>query len=345
MANPMPPTTMRITPTVARSIPVVCTLTANASTAPDGDEEHADTDAHHDLLLVFCLTWSPYPALARGNPAAAVGCRPERGDAPCAVAERATTVARSGDHWPRPHRAAIAPPLLGLSRVGPGLRRRRPRPELPVREESPSHVPIPIWTPWPPSSPTSSPPPPTRSTAPAPSPGPRSTALGEAGLLGLVSAARGRRRRPGLLRRRPRDRAPGRAPAGRPPWSCSCTTPPPPSSRPTGPTDVREAIAAGRCLATLAFSEVGSRSHFWAPLGTATAAADDGAVRLDARKSWVTSAGEADVYVWSSRPVAADGPDDHLAGPVRRPRADGRPAASTASACGATSPGRSTPTA
>ena len=74
-----------------------------------------------------------------------------------------------------------------------------------------------------------------------------------------------------------------------------------------GPTEVRQRIAAGRCLTTLAFSEVGSRSHFWAPLSTATAT-DDGSVRLDARKSWVTAAGEADVYVWSSRPLAADGP-------------------------------------
>jgi isovaleryl-CoA dehydrogenase len=74
-----------------------------------------------------------------------------------------------------------------------------------------------------------------------------------------------------------------------------------------GLTDVRQRIAAGRCLATLAFSEVGSRSHFWAPLSTATAT-DDGSVRLDAQKSWVTAAGEADVYVWSSRPLAADGP-------------------------------------
>jgi alkylation response protein AidB-like acyl-CoA dehydrogenase len=73
-----------------------------------------------------------------------------------------------------------------------------------------------------------------------------------------------------------------------------------------GPTDVREEIAAGRCLTTLAFSEVGSRSHFWAPMSTARA--DQAGVRLDARKSWVTSAGQADVYVWSSRPVAADGP-------------------------------------
>jgi isovaleryl-CoA dehydrogenase len=73
-----------------------------------------------------------------------------------------------------------------------------------------------------------------------------------------------------------------------------------------GPAAVREAIAAGRHLTTLAFSEAGSRSHFWAPLSTA---ADAGAgIRLDARKSWVTSAGHADSYVWSSRPVRADGP-------------------------------------
>ncbi|HEX7096472.1 MAG TPA: acyl-CoA dehydrogenase family protein, partial [Acidimicrobiales bacterium] len=31
-----------------------------------------------------------------------------------------------------------------------------------------------------------------------------------------------------------------------------------------GPTDVRRAIARGRHLTTLAFSEAGSRSHFWA---------------------------------------------------------------------------------
>jgi isovaleryl-CoA dehydrogenase len=73
-----------------------------------------------------------------------------------------------------------------------------------------------------------------------------------------------------------------------------------------GPQDVRKAIAAGAHVTTLAFSEAGSRSHFWAPLGTA--AQQDGAVRLDAQKSWVTAAGEADSYVWSSRPLATDGP-------------------------------------
>lgn len=73
-----------------------------------------------------------------------------------------------------------------------------------------------------------------------------------------------------------------------------------------GPEAIRTAIAAGEHLTTLAFSEVGSRSHFWSPLGTATAT--DAGVRLDAHKSWVTSAGEADSYVWSSRPVAGAGP-------------------------------------
>jgi alkylation response protein AidB-like acyl-CoA dehydrogenase len=72
-----------------------------------------------------------------------------------------------------------------------------------------------------------------------------------------------------------------------------------------GPPDVRRAIAAGRHLTTLAFSEAGSRSHFWAPQGTATRVSDG--IALDALKSWVTSAGEADSYVWSSRPVSAVG--------------------------------------
>jgi alkylation response protein AidB-like acyl-CoA dehydrogenase len=73
-----------------------------------------------------------------------------------------------------------------------------------------------------------------------------------------------------------------------------------------GPLDVRQAIARGEHLTTLALSEAGSRSHFWAPLGTARRA--DGMVRLDAHKSWITSASNADSYVWSSRPLEAEGP-------------------------------------
>jgi alkylation response protein AidB-like acyl-CoA dehydrogenase len=69
-----------------------------------------------------------------------------------------------------------------------------------------------------------------------------------------------------------------------------------------GPLEVRKAIAAGKHLSTLAFSEVGSRSQFWVSLGTAQA---DGAnVRLTGKKSFITSAHHADSYVWSSKPVA-----------------------------------------
>jgi alkylation response protein AidB-like acyl-CoA dehydrogenase len=72
-----------------------------------------------------------------------------------------------------------------------------------------------------------------------------------------------------------------------------------------GPDELRREIAAGRSLGTLAFSETGSRSQFWAPLSTAVTEGDE--VLLEASKSWVTSAGEADFYVWSSRPLAAEG--------------------------------------
>jgi alkylation response protein AidB-like acyl-CoA dehydrogenase len=63
------------------------------------------------------------------------------------------------------------------------------------------------------------------------------------------------------------------------------------------------AAAAGEHLSTLAFSEQGSRSHFWAPVSRAQGG--NGAVRLSAQKSFVTSAGEADGYVVST--LAAGG--------------------------------------
>jgi isovaleryl-CoA dehydrogenase len=74
-----------------------------------------------------------------------------------------------------------------------------------------------------------------------------------------------------------------------------------------GDQETRRAIGSGRHLSTLAFSETGSRSHFWAPESSAKIDGN-GTVVLDAQKSWVTSAGEADSYVWSSRPFQADGP-------------------------------------
>jgi alkylation response protein AidB-like acyl-CoA dehydrogenase len=73
-----------------------------------------------------------------------------------------------------------------------------------------------------------------------------------------------------------------------------------------GSEEVRRSIATGTHLSSLAFSEKGTRSSFWVPTSTATAEGD--AVRLDAAKSWVTSAGEADSYVWSSKPLTAEGP-------------------------------------
>jgi alkylation response protein AidB-like acyl-CoA dehydrogenase len=73
-----------------------------------------------------------------------------------------------------------------------------------------------------------------------------------------------------------------------------------------GDRSVREAIANGTHLSTLAFSEKGSRSQFWATLGTARAEGDK--VVLDAEKSWVTSAGEANSYVWTSKPLTGDAP-------------------------------------
>jgi alkylation response protein AidB-like acyl-CoA dehydrogenase len=67
--------------------------------------------------------------------------------------------------------------------------------------------------------------------------------------------------------------------------------------------DVLKAIAAGKHLSTLAFSEKGSRSHFWAPVSQAKKFGDGYSISAD--KSWVTSAGHADSYVASTR--AADG--------------------------------------
>jgi alkylation response protein AidB-like acyl-CoA dehydrogenase len=65
-------------------------------------------------------------------------------------------------------------------------------------------------------------------------------------------------------------------------------------------------IIAGKTLTTLAFSEKGSRSHFWAPVSRAVGAANG--IRVRADKSFVTSAGHADVYVVSSGSVGGTTP-------------------------------------
>src|SRR6202049_1295571 len=67
-------------------------------------------------------------------------------------------------------------------------------------------------------------------------------------------------------------------------------------------------ISAGKHLTTLAFSEVGSRSHFWAPVSRAKRNAVN--VHLTAKKSWVTSAGHAQSYVVSALAPEGKGPTD-----------------------------------
>lgn len=57
-------------------------------------------------------------------------------------------------------------------------------------------------------------------------------------------------------------------------------------------------LASGEKLGTLAFSESGSRSHFWAPVSQSQSV--NGATHVKTRKSWVTSAGHADVYLVST---------------------------------------------
>jgi alkylation response protein AidB-like acyl-CoA dehydrogenase len=70
------------------------------------------------------------------------------------------------------------------------------------------------------------------------------------------------------------------------------------ASPPEGRADLVAQLAGGEKLGTLAFSEPGSRSHFWAPVSQSQT--EHGGTRLKARKSWVTSAGHADVYVVST---------------------------------------------
>jgi alkylation response protein AidB-like acyl-CoA dehydrogenase len=71
---------------------------------------------------------------------------------------------------------------------------------------------------------------------------------------------------------------------------------------------ILEEIARGRHLSTLAFSEAGSRSHFWAPISQA--GRNGTGVRITARKSWVTSAGHAQSYVVSTLSPEAAGPTE-----------------------------------
>ena len=83
------------------------------------------------------------------------------------------------------------------------------------------------------------------------------------------------------------------------------------AARPSATQAVRpilQEITAGRHLSTLAFSEAGSRSHFWAPLSRVHR--NGNGVRISAKKSWVTSAGHAQSYVVSALAPEGAGPTD-----------------------------------
>ena len=69
---------------------------------------------------------------------------------------------------------------------------------------------------------------------------------------------------------------------------------------------ILRAAAKGEHLTTLALSEKGSRSQFWAPVSK-LAAKGDGFV-TSAAKSWVTSANFADSYVSSAQTPGATSP-------------------------------------
>jgi alkylation response protein AidB-like acyl-CoA dehydrogenase len=84
---------------------------------------------------------------------------------------------------------------------------------------------------------------------------------------------------------------------------CSCYV-----ARPQAVEGTLRRVARGEHLSTLAWSEKGSRSHFWAPVNQA--AQNNGHIVLNAQKSWVTSAGEAEGYVVSTRTAGGEEPTD-----------------------------------
>ena len=76
-------------------------------------------------------------------------------------------------------------------------------------------------------------------------------------------------------------------------------------------------ICNGKHLTTLAFSERGSRSQFWAPVSKLEANSTGGFV-TSASKSWVTSANHADSYVSTAQAIDAESPLESVLYVVRR---------------------------
>ncbi|MSQ21756.1 MAG: acyl-CoA dehydrogenase [Dehalococcoidia bacterium] len=78
------------------------------------------------------------------------------------------------------------------------------------------------------------------------------------------------------------------------------------SSAPSKTGNYLRASAKGTHLSTLAWSEFGSRSHFWAPVSQEKR--ENGKVTVNAAKSFVTSAGHADGYVVTTQWSEAQNP-------------------------------------
>jgi alkylation response protein AidB-like acyl-CoA dehydrogenase len=88
------------------------------------------------------------------------------------------------------------------------------------------------------------------------------------------------------------------------------------SKKLAGKDELLKEVAAGRHLTTLAFSEKGSRSQFWAPVSRLEER--NGSLTTSAEKSWVTSASEADSYVSSAQRPGAASPLESTLYLVRR---------------------------
>ncbi len=88
-----------------------------------------------------------------------------------------------------------------------------------------------------------------------------------------------------------------------------------------GKNELLTEIAAGRHLTSLAFSERGSRSQFWAPVSRLEETSNGNFV-TSAQKSWVTSASHADSFVSSAQKPGAESPLESVIYLVDR-KADG----------------------
>ncbi len=83
--------------------------------------------------------------------------------------------------------------------------------------------------------------------------------------------------------------------------------------------DLLRDVAAGKHLTTLAFSERGSRSQFWAPVSQLKANGNGRDFVTSATKSWVTSANHADSYVSSAQMPGASSPLESTLYVINRP--------------------------